>query len=189
LGLARPFEAFEFALELRDAAHHAAPINLELSFARASGADTSGLLRQGDATPSQPGEPVLEEGQLNLSATLFGAGVLGEYVENHRRPVDSRPPEHLLQVALLRRRQLVVEYNRVGIGSFRDAAQFGGLAATDVGGRIRRLAPLDYAPNLVRACCVDEERQFVEGSLDLHQRTRPRHHSDEDDLLAEAALY
>ena len=72
--------------------------------------------RRGALAP-QPGQAVAEQGQLDLGLALLAAGVLGEDVEDHRGAVDGGAPEQLLQVALLRRRELVVEHDRVAVAS------------------------------------------------------------------------
>jgi len=54
-------------------------------------------------------------GELDLQHALLRRGVLRKDVEDHRRPVDDVDLEHLLQVALLGRRQLVVEDDEVEI--------------------------------------------------------------------------
>ena len=80
------------------------------------GADAAALLRQlGGGAAAQPGQAVAQQGQLDLRLALEGVGVLGEDVEDHRGAVDRRAPEQLLQVVLLRRRELVVEHDRVGV--------------------------------------------------------------------------
>ena len=100
----------QVGLELVDAAHDAAAVDLELGLARAAGADAAppaphaaGLLRERSALPPQAGQAVAELGQLDLGLALLAVGVLGEDVEDHRGAVDGRAPEQLLEVELLGR--------------------------------------------------------------------------------------
>ena len=67
------------------------------------------------ASTTKARQPVAQEGELNLGATFGSAGVLSKDVENHRRTIDCRPSEDLLEVALLCRTQIVVEDHRVDI--------------------------------------------------------------------------
>ena len=128
-------------------------------------------------TPAQPGQPVAQERQLDLCLALGAAGVLGEDVEDHRGAVDGGAPEQLLQVAVLRRRQLVVEDDGVGVEA---AAQLGDLlrlAAADEGGRVGRVATLHDAADDVGARAVDQLGQLVELLVDhLGGRARGRRH-------------
>ena len=94
-------EAPQVGLEAGHAADQTAPVDLEGRLSRTTGADPTGLLAERPAPAPQPGQPVAQEGQLDLGPTLGGAGVLGEDVEDHRGPVDGRPTEDLLQVPLL----------------------------------------------------------------------------------------
>ena len=88
------------------------------------------------APAPQAGQPVAQQGQLDLGLALVGAGVLGEDVEDHRGPVDGRAAQDLLEVALLGRRELVVEDDGVGVDGQGHRLELLGLAPADVGGRI-----------------------------------------------------
>ena len=95
-----------------------------------------------EALASKAREPVAAKGQLDLCPAFWRVGVLGEDVEDHRRSVNSRPTEDLLEVALLGRRQLVVEDDGVGIDGLADPAQLLRLAPPDISGRVGCLTPL-----------------------------------------------
>ncbi len=60
-------------------------------------------------------EVVLELSQLDLELALGGVRVVGEDVEDHRGAVDHGHAERLLEVALLPRRELVVDGNEVRV--------------------------------------------------------------------------
>ena len=106
--------------------------------------------------PPQPGQPVAQQGQLDLGLALLAGGVLGEDVEDHRGAVDGRAAEDLLEVALLGRAELVVEDDGVAVDRLRRVAQLLGLALADVGGRVGRLAALHDAVDHVGAGRVDQ---------------------------------
>ena len=61
-------------------------------------------------------EVVLELRQLDLQLPLGGHRVLGEDVEDQLGAVDHPRPERVLEVALLRRIELVVDEDALGVG-------------------------------------------------------------------------
>ena len=162
----------ELGLELVDAALDAATVDLELGLAGAAGADAgparrhaAALLGQRRALAAHAGQPVLEQGQLDLGLALLAVGVLGEDVEDHRGAVDGGAPEQLLEVALLGRGQLVVEHHGVAVGLEGHLVQLLGLALAHVGGRIGGATALHDPADLVGAGGVDQQRQLVEAGL------------------------
>ncbi len=64
--------------------------------------------------PAHAREVVFELGELHLELALGGVGMVGEDVEDDRRPVDDRHADLLLEVALLPGQQLVVAGHEVG---------------------------------------------------------------------------
>ena len=94
-------------------------------------------------------------------------GVLAEDVEDHGGAVDRRAPEQLLQVVLLRRRQLVVEHDGVGVDGEAQLLELLDLALADVPGVIGRVAPLHDPLDDVGAGGVDEQGELVEAGLDV----------------------
>src|SRR5271166_3998549 len=91
------------------------PVDLEDRLAGTPGPDAAGLLAECASSTAQTGQPVTEEGELDLRLPFGGPCVLGEDVEDHRGAVDGGPPEDLLEVALLCRREVVVEDHGVRI--------------------------------------------------------------------------
>jgi len=57
--------------------------------------------------------------------------VLGEYVKYQRDPVNNVALESLLQVALLRRAEVVVENNNIDVFDLRDRHEFAELPTAD----------------------------------------------------------
>ena len=176
-----------------DAALDAPAVDLELRLARAAGADAgaarrrhaAGLLGQLRAPAPQAGQPVAQQRQLDLGLALLAAGVLGEDVEDHRGAVDGRAPEQLLEVVLLRGRELVVEHDGVAVDLEATLAQLLGLALADVVRGVGRVAALHDAADDVGAGGVDELRQLVERRVDVVGRAVAPGDADEDDLLPE----
>ena len=76
---------------------------------------------------------VLELRQLDLELPLGAHGVLGEDVEDQLRPVDHARVERVLEVALLRRVELVVDEQALGLAVGEALLQLLELALADVG--------------------------------------------------------
>ena len=129
-------------------------------------ADATALLRQlrVGATP-QPRQPVAQQRQLDLRLALQRVRVLGEDVEDDRGAVDRGAAEHLLQVVLLRRGELVVEHDGVGVDRQAHVAQLLDLALADEPRVVGRVAPLHQPTDVVGAGGVDQQRQLVEAGL------------------------
>ena len=101
-------DVVELAAQRRDAVARQAAVGLDLRLARAAGADAADAAAGAQALEVRPqaahaGHVVLELGQLDLELALGRVGVDGEDVEDHRRAVDHRHAELLLEVALLAR--------------------------------------------------------------------------------------
>ena len=96
------------------------------------------------AAAAQARQPVAQLRELDLHRAFLARRVLGEDVEDQRDAVDDVDLEQLLEVALLRGRELVVEDHDVDVERVREVAQLFGLALADVGRRIGRAAPLQH---------------------------------------------
>ena len=132
------------AAQRRDAVARQAAIGLDLRLARVRGADAAAEALEVGPQPAHAREVVLELGQLDLQLALGAVRVAGEDVEDHRRAVDDRQAERLLEVALLARRQLVVAGDHVGVAHRGERLQLVDLARAQVGVRVRLLAVLDH---------------------------------------------
>ena len=169
-----------------DAVDESATVRLQLGLARTPRADATGLLGERPPGAAQSRQPVLQEGQFHLRLALGSAGVLREDVEDHRGAVDGRSTEDLLQVALLGRREVVLEDDGVGVDREADLAQFLHLARPEERGGIGRVTTLDYARDDVGARGVDQERQLVELVVEFVLGDARELDADEHDLLADA---
>ena len=149
----------------------------------------AGLLGQRDAAAAEAGQPVAQQGQLDLGLALLAGGVLGEDVEDHRGAVDGGAAEQLLEVVLLGRGELVVEDDGVAVDLEGDLAELLGLALADVVGGVGRVAPLHDAGDHVGAGGVDQLRRARRGTASTSSRSWPAEgDADEDDLLPEGPL-
>ena len=183
-------EVLELGLEARDAAHDPPPVDFDLGLAAAeASADAAALLRQlGVGTAAQPGQPVAEHRQLDLRLALQGVGVLAEDVEDHRRAVDGRATEQLLQVVLLGGRQLVVEHDGVGVEGEAHLAELLGLALAEEPRVVGRIAALHDTRHLVGPGRVDEQGQLVEAGLELVVARSRQRDADEHDALTDGTV-
>src|SRR3984893_388383 len=181
---ARRREALEAVLELRDPAQDSTAVDLELGLAGTPGADAGSLLTQGETTAAQAREPVPELRELDLHHAFLTARVLGEDVEDERDPVDDVAGEQLLEVALLRGAELVVEDHDVDVEGLGERAQLLGLALADVGGGVRCVAPLQHPLDRFGARGVGEQAELVERRLGFVGGPRPRAASDQQGSLA-----
>ena len=84
------------------------------------------------------GQPVAQQGQLDLGFALLAVGVLPEDVEDDGGAVDGRASQQLLQIELLGGGELVVEHDGVHVQLLGQLADLGDLPAAEVGGRIGR---------------------------------------------------
>ena len=91
--------------------------------------------------------------------------MLGEDVEDQRNAVDDVAAELLLQVALLCRRQLVVEDHDIGVECVGERAQLVDLSRSDVSGGIGARPALQHGLHRIRARGVGEQGQLGERRL------------------------
>src|SRR5262249_46240600 len=103
--------------QLHDPATCEAPVRLELRLTRAARADAAAEPLEVLPHAPHPREVVLELCKFNLKLPLGAHGVLGEDVEDQLRPVDDACLKSVLERALLRRAELVVddEHLRPGV--------------------------------------------------------------------------
>src|SRR5690606_2098766 len=98
-----------------------APVDLDLLFTRAAQAHAAGraagvgLAFEVRPQYAQARRRVLELGQLDLELGLAGAGAAGKDIEDELAAVEHPAAHDLLELANLRRAELVVEHNQVGL--------------------------------------------------------------------------
>ena len=95
--------------KLADAFAHAPAVDLELRLTGTACADAAAQTRQVLPLARQPRQQVLQLRQLDLQLAGQAVGALREDVENELAAIDHLDLERALEVALLRRRQRVVE--------------------------------------------------------------------------------
>lgn len=130
----------------------------------------------GPAAHETAGEvPQLRE--LDLELALVAAGALGEDVEDQGAAVEHPHPDELLEVALLARRERVVDEHHLGAGVRDDDADLFGLAAADEEPRIGTVAPTGDGGRHHDAGGLGQLLEFVEVFLlDRHAEPEPHQH-------------
>ena len=172
LHLAAGRHARDVLLQPGDTRPQPPPVGLDLGFARTAGADpaaaghpAAGLPGQRLAPAAQPGQHVLQLGQLDLGLALPAARMLGEDIQDQRGPVDDLDVHHAFQVAQLARGELAVADHRVGACRSDDAGQFARLARAHVGGRVDPAAALDEAVEHLGARRLRQQAQLAQRIL------------------------
>ncbi len=91
-----------------------AAVGLELGFARSAGADSAAQLRHFHAPSGQSRQHIFELRQFHLQLAFTGSGMAREDIQNQLRPIDDAGVNNALDIALLRRRKIVIEENQIG---------------------------------------------------------------------------
>jgi hypothetical protein len=132
----------------RDAILNAAAVSFQLRFTfTAAHANPAFLPRQVAPESGQSRQQVLQLRELNLQLAFFGAGALGENIQDQRRPIENLAIEDLLQIAALRGRKFVVKNDRIHIRAPTVLGKFIRLAFADESRRARRGQLLDSISN------------------------------------------
>ncbi len=184
LDFAADRQAGQLVLQLGNARPDPAPISLDLGLAGPAGPDAaaaghpaSGLAGQRLAPATQPGQQVLQLGELDLGLALLAAGMLGENIQDQRRAVDDLDLHDALELAELPGGELAVADDGVGTGVRDDPGQLGGLARADIGSRVRPATPLDQALEYFRPGGLGQQRKLAQRVLGGRQRpVRPHAH-------------
>ena len=132
LALGAPLFAdlFEFALAAIDAEVGEPAVDLDLFFAHAA-CRAAALTAAGSALaievaphPRKSRQRVLHAGELNLQAGFFGLRAFGEDIENHLLAIDHAEVGEFFPLALLRRREAVVDDDHIAIMRAGEAHDF-----------------------------------------------------------------
>ena len=132
----------QLRFEAVDALANATAVGLQLGFARSAGADAATQLRHGLAPARKARQLVLQLRELHLQVALTGAGVSGKDVQNELRAIDDAHGQQVVQVARLRRREVVVEQDQVGTGGGHHGFHLLNLARADQRADLRARSPL-----------------------------------------------
>ena len=190
---APPPHVVDLLLQRVDAGADPPAIGFELGFARAAGADAAAQPRQLEPGADQPRQQILQLRELDLQLAFARPRAAREDVEDELRAIDDLAFEPLLQLAQLRRRQLVVEDDDVDVGFGRRAREQLDFAAAEKCRGVRLGTLLQHAQHHVCAGGVGQPGQLFErmlgidpaavsgnepdqcGPLDRYLRRTPRH--------------
>jgi hypothetical protein len=158
-------------------------IDFELLFAGAAHADAGFDARQVGPHPLQSRQRVLELRQLDGQAGFVRLGIGREDVEDQLGPVDDLGARRLFEIARLAGREVVVEIH-IGVVMFDE--RFSSTFPAEVGGHVRRFAPLQQAADHAGPRRFGQAGDFVERVV-AHGLTG-KNHANEDRLLARNAV-
>ena len=154
----------ELGLQILDPVRHQPAVFFELLFAGPAHADAALVTRQVGPHPLEPGHRVFELGQLDLEVGLVRPGMGGEDVEDDLGAVDHLDAELLLEVPRLRRAQVVVEDDEVGLVGLDQLLELLDLARADVGGDVDVLPLLQHAADHDETGRLGQTADLVQGS-------------------------
>ena len=134
-------DARQLVLELGDAVADAAAIELERALAGALAADAAAHAVAAAAALAQPRREVAQPRDLDLQARLAGLRVAVEDLEDHARAIEHVDAGRLLEVALLGRREVVIDEDDLG-------ARAGGFSAASRRSSPRRRRVVDVSSSV-----------------------------------------
>ena len=177
--LALALDAFELLLDALDALADHAPVELDLRLARAAArADAAALALEVAPAPHQARRQVLQARELDLELAFVAPGALAEDLEDQHRAVGDGDAEVALEVALLRRRERLVEDAPPRPVQLDQLLHLVGLAAADEEGRDR--APCGARRRARRRRRRRTRRASASSSSDA-SNSRPRTEVDADE--------
>src|SRR5712691_3010421 len=161
----------------------APPVGLELRFAGSPRADAAAEPRQRGGRPDEPREKILQLRELDLQLAFARARAAREDVENQLCAIDDLAADLLLDLALLRGRQLVVEDHDVDAGFRGGCRERLDLAGAEERRRIGFRTLLEYAQHDLGPRRLCEAGQLVERALGFLPARAARDQPDERGTL------
>jgi hypothetical protein len=162
-GATLPLAAIEAFANLLDAPSEHPAVHLELRLTRsASHADTATLAFQVAPCPDQPRRLVLQACQLDLQLALMTAGALREDIEDNLGTVEDPDFPETLEIALLDRRDLVIEKHQPGTVLLEPRRDLGGLSLADVETYVRAVPMTDETAGDLQTGRNRQGFEFVE---------------------------
>ena len=143
-------------------------VEFDLRFTRAAAlAGAAGLAFQVAPAAHQAAAQVLQPGEFHLQLAFVALRPLGEDLEDQRRAVGNRHAQRALQIALLGRRQRLVEDDAFGAVHLHQQLDLVGLAAADEQRRVGRLAAGDDTLDRHVAGAFGQQRQFIQRGVEV----------------------
>jgi hypothetical protein len=113
-----------------------AAVGLQLLFTRPPHADATALPFQVSPAANQPGRQMLQLRQFDLQLALGARGPQGKNIENQTGAVDDAAFQQAFQIALLGRRQIMVENYQISLTRRHHGTDLVDLAFASIGFRI-----------------------------------------------------
>ncbi len=153
-------DIFYLLLYVAHAPRNLAAIGFQLGFTGTARANAAAQLRHLHAVPGQPRHHVLQLRQLDLQLAFAGARMPRKNVEDELRAVDHAPLNDFFNIALLRRTEIVIEEQHVGVDRGSRASNFFQLARANQRRRIGPVAPLQNLADHLRPGAFRQCTQF-----------------------------
>ena len=167
-GRAPALEAAEAPLDERDSGSRDAAVALELTLTGPAGADAATQPLQVLPHPAHAWKVVLELRELHLKLSLGGPRVLREDVEDELRAIDDAGLQRVLERALLRRAQLLVDQQDLCLGPGVRLLELRELSLADEGPRVRVRAVLHELADRSHTCGTRELAKLGKLALAVH---------------------
>ena len=178
LSLALALDLLQAILGALDGFTDHAAVQFDLGFARAAApADAALLALQVRPAAHQTGAEVLQARQLDLQLAFVAARALGKDFQDQQGAVVDRQADGALQVALLHRRERLVEQHFARALALRQQADLLDLAAADEQRRIGRLALAGQARHRLQAGGFGQQAQLLQLAVEMGH---PQIHPDQD---------
>ena len=179
LALLPRLDLLELRLQLLNPVRNQPAVFLELLFAGTSYADAPLVPRKVRPHPLQPRHGILELRQLDLQMGLVRSRVRREDVEDHLGAVNDLHLELLLEVARLRRPQVVVKNNDVRLVGINQQLQLLDLSRADISRDIDLMPLLQHLADYVQIGRLGQSSQLFERIIGRRVGVR-QDHTDQD---------
>lgn len=137
-------------------------VGFELGFAGTAQADTALLTFQVSPAADKAGRQMLQLGKLNLNLAFMALGALGENIEDQAGAIKHPRFQHPFEIALLRRRQGVIEDDDVELQIGDGIRNLLRLAGTDKQRGVRTGAFACYGSDRLCASGLGQQEQFIQ---------------------------
>src|SRR5262249_8229476 len=156
-------DRFQVPAQPRNARSNAPPVDFELLLSRSASPDAAAQARELAVAAGEPGQQILQLSELHLRPRLARARVPCEDIEDEPGPIEHpnafTPP--LLEVARLRRSQLIIEDDETGILRTGRGSDLLDRALSNVGRRVRRCPLLHKSRDDLGSGRVGEPAELV----------------------------
>ena len=155
-------QLFQLGAQSLDPLAYQAAVGLELCFAGSAQANTALLPFQVGPAADQACGKMLQLGQFDLDLAFMALRALRKNIEDQAGAVDDTDLEHPFEIALLGRRQRMIEYHEIEMSVFDRLGDFLRLPGSDVKRRVRTGTLAQDGQHRFGACRTRQQAEFVE---------------------------